>query len=231
MPAGLIAGCPSIEEASADTQVLRQRIADLRERNATLFDRRSEMANKVQSHKDRRFHLERSLVDLKDRGKFMLVASNKNPGPIAQYAPNLSAEDPPEHYAQSNEKVKRKAFGMLHDEATRADKTKAPPPVKRRTEPVTPGHVVANFSPFQGDTLNSVRKLPDNVLLGLRSPTHAKGMRRPPMGRLLSNMWEGEGRARRGETASYLALRERSSPARNRNHITTLIRGTSSPAL
>merc|ERR1712096_168290 len=101
------------------------------------------------------------------------------------------------------------AFKMLHKEAAQeavASGTMAPVPPEARQLPMEKP-LPANFSPHQGETLNSVRRHSDHVLLGLRSTVHWTATRRPvnegPMLPTL-NPPEGEWRAHR-KTAAWLS--------------------------
>jgi len=227
MQVGALVQCASLEEHEADLVATRTRIEELRERNKELQQGRKQLQNKIHGHFDNQFFLKSGLKDLKDRGKFVLVASNKNPGPIAQYAPSLTTGmEPHEVYTTSSTKVKNRAFTMLHNEAMQeAANSGTAPSVKKEPQQLPMEKPLpANFSPHQGETHNSVRRQNDNILLGLRSTIHWSATRRPVNGgALLPSLWPPEGcwRSQR-KTAAWLSREGNPDLSRSRMHIARL---------
>jgi len=237
MQMGALCNCPSLEEHKFDMDNVRERLAEMRQRNKDLSLGRMQMEHKIIDHNDNHFNLKNQIQDLKDRAKFVGVASNKNPGPIAQYAPNLTCGmDPHEMYVASTDKVKAKAFGMLHREAAQeaASSGTAAPLKKEPIQPLLHKPLPANFSPHQGETLTSVGRQADWVKLGLRSTIHWTATRRPVNeGPILPslNPPEGEWRAQR-HTACYLSRLGKPDMSRSRMHVARMQgRSSSSPSL
>jgi hypothetical protein len=230
---GTLVKCPSLEEYQFDMASVRDRIAAYKERNKALTKGNKELVNKINGHTDTQFYTRLGLKDLKDRAKFVVVASNKNPGPIAQYAPTLTTGmEPHEMYTTSSTKVKHKAFKMLHMEAAQeAIDSGTMGPIKKDRGPIpTQKPCPANFSPHEGHSLSSVRRIDDHstlgkaVILGLRSPTHWGATRRPAHdGPLLPNLNPPEGTWRRErKTAAWLSREGNPDMSRSRLHISRL---------
>mmetsp|Transcript_55644 Transcript_55644/g.88255 ORF Transcript_55644/g.88255 Transcript_55644/m.88255 type:complete len:237 (+) Transcript_55644:81-791(+) len=220
---------PLLEELEA--MKARERIEELKERNKALMKGRQKLQSSIISHSDNQFYAKQGLKDLKDRAKFVIVASNKNPGPIAQYAPGMTCPPPHDYYANSTSKVRNIAMKMLHEEAMKeAGRPVSTDTGQRKTSMPLP----ANFSPHQGDNANSLRRQPDNLLLGLRSSIHWTATRRPAaQTRRKPNIFPKTtpGSREMEPTAAWLSREGLPDMSRSRLHISRLAGQTASAPL
>merc|ERR1712232_1149652 len=156
---------PSIEEHQADLGATRVQVAQYRERNAELENLMKKVKKKSVLQTDQFFGLKANLVDLEDRKKFIVVAGCKNPSPIGQYSPNLKGPPPHDWYQRQIAMVRNSTTRLISAEDAKASAPKVDSDFKEPDTFSDAPHRVRpnphNYSPWQGLTLNHVRRQTD----------------------------------------------------------------------
>mmetsp|Transcript_124846 Transcript_124846/g.353366 ORF Transcript_124846/g.353366 Transcript_124846/m.353366 type:complete len:244 (+) Transcript_124846:91-822(+) len=234
---------PTIQEHETHSSEIRATLAGLRGENAALEEAMRQVARRTSGHSEQARLAGMALEELGGRATYLRIATIANPAPIGQYSPNLRGPTPHGFYEESVAKLRSRTLSDLSAEASRFSASQAnrpsasTAPVHRSlgdvaaAPPVTqPCRIPANFSCFSGDTQSALRRMPESVLMGLRSPTHTRGSRRP--GRTPQVLQTGpHGNTFTGHTASMMAKSGQSVLARRREHISAMTRTVSSPSL
>mmetsp|Transcript_64819 Transcript_64819/g.193161 ORF Transcript_64819/g.193161 Transcript_64819/m.193161 type:complete len:234 (+) Transcript_64819:101-802(+) len=223
---------PSLGEHEGHLDAHRRAIMELREKNAAMEEKRQQLLRACGQHNENIFWTSRSITDLEDRKKYLRTVSTPNPSSIGQYSPNLKGPPPHEFYQEQVDKVKYRSFTTLSAEAMKFGGLEGgASPSKPKASPAR--RVPSNFSPFCGETLSSLQRKPDPVVMGLRSATHWSAGRKPGnLPRLLPrDPGTAEDNRFRESTASWMARSGNFDRSRSRAFITSLSTSLSSPGL
>jgi len=230
MAGGLITtSYPTLDEHEGVMDQHRRAIVALKEKNAHILAAKQKLLRASDKHTEDFYWLRKSLTDLEDRAKYLHIATAPPPG--EQLA--LGGPPPHEFYQEQARKVKHISMAQLTAEAVKFGGLEGPASPARRPKASPLRRVPSNFSPFCGETQSSLTKKPDNVIMGLRSPTHWSAGKKPGnLPRLLPREpGTSEINRFREHTASWMARSGTFEMSRSRAYISALSTSLSSPSL